>query len=97
VRYCQGVSVRLIVDGAVYMLAAREAMALVRRLRYREATVPTAATAAAVVLEWALAQERPPGVSFTDEEALAIARAAGRRDRALYRALALRKSPDLGY
>jgi hypothetical protein len=83
-------SVRLIVDGAVYMLAAREAMALVRRLRYRQlapASPLEPATSAAVLLEWALAQERPPGITLTRDEAEEVVRLVGRRNRALARAL----------
>lgn len=72
------------------MLAAREAMLLVRRLRYRTARsqLQWPATAAAVVLEWALAQERPGAVSFTPEEAREVLLAAGPGStHALYRAL----------
>ena len=72
-------SVRLIIDGAVYMVAAREAVALVRRLRYRAGLGPwSPATSAAVMLEWALEQERPPGLTLTADEAAAV-RAARRR------------------
>jgi len=83
-------SVRLVVDGAVYMLAAREAMMLVRRLRYqasRRSQASLAAIGAAVILEWALSEERPRGVSFTPDEAKEVVRAAGHSDHALYRAL----------
>jgi hypothetical protein len=71
-------SVRLIIDGAVYMIAAREAVALVRRLRYRAGLGPLSpATSAAVLLEWALEQERPPGITLTPDEA-AVLRAVRR-------------------
>lgn len=80
-------SVRLVVDGAVYMLAAREAMRLVQRLRYRRSQNSLAAAGAAVMLEWALSQERPRAVTFTREEAREVVLAAGKRDHALYRAL----------
>jgi len=80
-------SVRLVVDGAVYMLAAREAVRLVQRLRYRRSQGSLAAVGAAVILEWALAQDRPRAVWFTPEEAREVVRAAGREEHALYRAL----------
>jgi hypothetical protein len=88
-RYLRGLtmSVRLVVDGAVYMLAAREAMRLVQQLRYRRSQGSFAAVGAAVILEWALSQDRPRAVSFTDEEAREVVLAAGRSDHALYRAL----------
>lgn len=86
-------SVRLVVDGAVYILAAREAVRLVHRLRFRRSQSSFAATGAAVILEWALAQDRPRAVWFTPEEAREVVRAAGRRDHALYRAL--RERSDL--
>lgn len=71
-------SVRLIIDGAVYMIAAREAVSLVRRLRYRAGLGPLSpAASAAVLLEWALEQERPPGITLTPDEAAAL-RAARR-------------------
>ncbi|HZO49638.1 MAG TPA: hypothetical protein VFB26_05775 [Gaiellaceae bacterium] len=80
-------SVRLVVDGAVYILAAREAMRLVQRLRYLRSQNSLAALGAAVMLEWALSQERPRAVSFTQEEAREVVLAAGSWDHALYRAL----------
>ena len=83
-------SVRLVVDGAVYMLAAREAMMLVRRLRYqasRRSQASFSAVGAAVALEWALSEDRPRAISFTPGEAEAVVRAAGTSDHALYRAL----------
>lgn len=81
-------SVRLVVDGAVYMLAAREAVRLVHRLRHRRTQQGSlAAVGAAVILEWALAQDRPRAVWFTPEEAREVVSAAGRRDHAFYRAL----------
>jgi hypothetical protein len=81
-------SVRLVVDGAVYMLAAREAVRLVHRLRYRRTQQGSlAAVGAAVILEWALAQDRPRAVWFTPEEAREVVLAAGKRDHAFYRAL----------
>src|SRR5262245_8122703 len=80
-------SVRLVVDGAVYMLAAREAVRLVQRLRYRRSQGSLAAVGAAVILEWALSQDRPRAVWFTPEEAREVVRAAGREEHALYRAL----------
>ncbi len=87
-------SVRLIVDGAVYMLAAREAMALVRRLRHRAAASSAAlepAAAVAVMLEWALAQERPPGIMLTADEAEEVARAAAGTNGVLARAIRPRR------
>jgi hypothetical protein len=80
-------SVRLVVDGAVYILAAREAMRLVQRLRFRRSQTSLAAAGAAVLLEWALSQDRPRALSFTSEEAREVVLAAGRSDHALYRAL----------
>ena len=80
-------SVRLVVDGAVYILAAREAVRLVHRLRYLRPQASLAASGAAVILEWALSQDRPRAVWFTPEEAREVVRAAGKRDHALYRAL----------
>jgi len=80
-------SVRLVVDGAVYILAAREAVRLVHRLRYRRSQASLAAAGAAVLLEWALSQDRAGAVSFTPEEAREVVLAAGRSDHALYRAL----------
>jgi hypothetical protein len=81
-------SVRLVVDGAVYMLAAREAVRLVQRLRFRRSPQGSlAAVGAAVILEWALAQDRPRAVWFTPEEAREVVLAAGQREHALYRAL----------
>jgi hypothetical protein len=88
-RYLRGcpMSVRLVVDGAVYVIAAREAVRLIHRLRFRRSQTSLAAAGAAVLLEWALAQERPRALSFTTEEAREVVRAAGRSDHALYRAL----------
>ena len=80
-------SVRLVVDGAVYMLAAREAVRLVQRLRFRRSQGSLAAVGAAVILEWALSQDRPRAVWFTPEEAREVVRAAGGEEHALYRAL----------
>ena len=81
-------SVRLVVDGAVYMLAAREAVRLVQRLRYRRSPQGSlAAAGAAVILEWALSQDRPRAVWFTPEEAREVVAAAGKNEHALYRAL----------
>jgi hypothetical protein len=82
-------SIRLIVDGAVYMIAAREAMILVRRLRGRGSPGDDLgdAVAAAVVLEWALETDRPRAVSFTAHEAEEIVRVAPDPGRLLYRAL----------
>jgi hypothetical protein len=83
------VSIRLIVDGAVYMIAAREAMILVRRLRARVSRVDDLddALAAALVLEWALETERPHAVSFTAHEAEAVVRVAPDPGRIPYSAL----------
>jgi hypothetical protein len=82
------VSIRLIVDGAVYMIAAREAMILVRRLRRRSRGDDFGgAASAAMVLEWALATDRPRAVSFTPHEAEAIFRVAPDPGRIPYRAL----------
>jgi len=80
-------SVRLVVDGAVYILAAREAVRLVHRLRFRRSQGSLAAVGAAVILEWALSQDRPRAVWFTSEEAREVVFAAGQQDHALYRAL----------
>lgn len=86
-------SVRFIVEGGVYLLAAREAVALSRRLRRRGARLaaygpPGDAIAAAVLIEVALDQPAPRAIEFTRGEASAIVEVVGdRRERALYRAL----------
>ena len=90
-RACR-MSVRLVVDGAVYILAAREAVRLVHQLRFRRPQASLAAMGAAVLLEWALSQERARAVTFTREEAREVVLAAGRSDHGLYRALRERMS-----
>ena len=86
-------SLRFIVEGSVYLLAAREAVALSRRLRSRGATLagfgpPGNAIAAAVLIEAALDQPKPRAIEFTRGEANEIVDVVGsRRERALYRAL----------
>ena len=84
-------SVRFIVEGTVYVLAAREAMALARALRLRQlsgADVPLGdALAAAVLIEAALEGTRPGAVLFTPAEADEVVRVARRRQRPLYVAL----------
>ena len=86
-------SLRFVVEGSVYLLAAREAVALSRRLRRRGTVVarygpPGDAIAAAVLIEVALDQPAPRAIEFTRGEASAIAEVVGdRNERALYRAL----------
>ena len=86
-------SVRFIVEGSVYLLAAREAVALSRRLRRRGVALagygpPGNAIAAAVLIEVALDQAAPRAIEFTRGEATEIVELVGdRRERALYRAL----------
>ncbi len=86
-------SVRFIVEGSVYLLAAREAVALARRLRRRDVVLarygpPGDAIAAAVLIEVALDQPAPRAIEFTRGEATQIVDLVGdRRERALYRAL----------
>ena len=86
-------SVRFIVEGSVYLLAAREAVALSRRLRRRGSALgafgpPGNAIAAAVLIEVALDQPAPRAIEFTRGEASEIVELVGdRRERALYRAL----------
>src|SRR2546430_9585512 len=82
-------ALRFVVEGSVYMLAAREAVALARALRLRgmRRAVPDDALAAAVMIEAAL--ELPPAaaIMFTEREAPEVVRVARRRPRALYPAL----------
>jgi hypothetical protein len=82
-------ALRFVVEGSVYMLAAREAMALARTLRLRamRRPIPDDALAAAVVLEVALEVPRAAAIMFTDREAAEVVRVARGRQRALYRAL----------
>ena len=86
-------SVRFVVEGSVYLLAAREAVALSRRLRRRGVALagygpPGNAIAAAVLIEVALDQTAPRAIEFTRGEATEIVELVGdRRERALYRAL----------
>ena len=83
-------ALRFVVEGTVYMLAAREAVALARALRLRAMprAVPDDALAAAVMIEAALEVPRAAAIMFTEREAAEVVRAArGRRQRALYRAL----------
>ena len=86
-------SVRFIVEGSVYLLAAREAVSLSRRLRLRGVALaqfgpPGDAIAAAVLIEVALDQPAPRAIEFTRGEASEIVEVVGdRRERALYRAL----------
>ncbi len=86
-------SVRFIVEGSVYLLAAREAVALSRRLRRRGVVLaqygpPGDAIAAAVLIEVALDQPKLRAIEFTRGEANQIVDLVGdRRERALYRAL----------
>lgn len=82
-------SVRFVVEGAVYLLAAREALALARGLRLRllEGDSPDA-LAAAVLLEYALSSERPRAIELMPGEARELLRLAGvRQQRPLYQAL----------
>ena len=86
-------SLRFVVEGSVYLLAAREAVALSRRLRSRGATLagfgpPGNAIAAAVLIEAALDQSKPRAIEFTRGEANEIVDLVDDpRERALYRAL----------
>ena len=82
-------ALRFVVEGSVYMLAAREAVALARALRLRGArrAVPDDALAAAVMIEAALEVPRAPAITFTEREAAEVVRVARGRQRALYRAL----------
>jgi hypothetical protein len=83
-------ALRFVVEGTVYMLAAREAVALARALRLRamRRAVPDDALAAAVMIEAALEVPRAAAIMFTEREAAEVVRAArGRSQRALYRAL----------
>lgn len=82
-------ALRFVVEGSVYMLAAREAVALAHALRLRGArrAVPDDALAAAVVIEAALELPRARAITFTDREAAEVVRVARGRQRALYRAL----------
>jgi len=84
-------SVRFVVEGTVYVLAAREAMALARALRLRAAPqtdfLPDA-VAAAILIETALDHERPAAVRLTAREAAEIVRVARRRKRPFYAAAA---------
>jgi hypothetical protein len=89
----RAVSVRFIVEGSVYLLAAREAVSLSRRLRLRGIALaqfgpPGDAIAAAVLIEVALDQPAPRAIEFTRGEASEIVEVVGdKRERALYRAL----------
>jgi hypothetical protein len=82
-------ALRFVVEGSVYMLAAREAVALARALRLRgmRRPVPDDALAAAVVIEAALEVPRAAAITFTDREAAEVVRVARGRQRELYRAL----------
>ena len=82
-------ALRFVVEGSVYMLAAREAMALARALRLRamRRAVPDDALSAAVMIEAALEVPRAAAIMFTEGEAAEVVRAARGRQRALYRAL----------
>jgi len=82
-------ALRFVVEGSVYMLAAREAVALAHALRLRGArrAVPDDALAAAVVIEAALELPRARAITFTDREAAEVVHVARGRQRALYRAL----------
>ena len=77
----------------MYLLAAREAVALSRRLRRRGVVLaqygpPGDAIAAAVLIEVALDQPKLRAIEFTRGEANQIVDLVGdRRERALYRAL----------
>jgi len=87
-------SLRFVVEGSVYMLAAREAVGLARALRLRgqRRVIPDDALAAAVVIEAALELPRAPAITFTEREAAEVVRAARGRQRALYRALRSRRN-----
>ena len=82
-------ALRFVVEGSVYMLAAREAMALARvlRLRAMRRPIPDDALAAAVMIEAALEVPRAAAIMFTQGEAAEVVRVARGRQRALYRAL----------
>jgi hypothetical protein len=82
-------ALRFVVEGSVYMLAAREAVALARALRLRamRRAVPDDALSAAVMIEAALEVPRAAAIMFTEGEAAEVVRAARGRQRALYRAL----------
>src|SRR5256884_10020503 len=82
-------ALRFVVEGTVYMLAAREAVALARALRLRamRRPVPDDALAAAVMLEAALEVPRAAAIMFTEREAAQGVRAPrGPRPRAPLRA-----------
>jgi hypothetical protein len=82
-------ALRFVVEGSVYMLAAREAMALARALRLRamRRAVPDDALSAAVMIEAALEVPRAAAIMFTQGEAAEVVRVSRGRQRALYRAL----------
>jgi hypothetical protein len=82
-------ALRFVVEGSVYMLAAREAVALARALRLRamRRAVPDDALAAAVMIEAALEVPRAAAIMFTQREAAEVANVTQGRQRALYRAL----------
>lgn len=82
-------ALRFVVEGSVYMLAAREAVALARALRLRgmRRAIPDDALAAAVMIEAALEVPRAAAIMFTEREAAEVVRVARGRQRALYRAL----------
>jgi hypothetical protein len=82
-------ALRFVVEGSVYMLAAREAVALARALRLRggRRAVPDDALAAAVVIEAALEVPRASAITFTEREAAEVVHVARGRQRELYRAL----------
>ena len=87
-------SLRFVVEGSVYMLAAREAMALARALRLRgmRRSIPDDALAAAVMIEAALELPRASAIQFTEREADEVVQVARGRQRALYRALGSRRT-----
>ena len=82
-------ALRFVVEGSVYMLAAREAVALARALRLRgmRRAIPDDALAAAVMIEVALEVPRAAAIMFTEREAAEVVHVARGRQRALYRAL----------
>ena len=82
-------ALRFVVEGSVYMLAAREAVALARALRLRamRRAVPDDALSAAVMIEAALEVPRAAAIMFTQGEAAEVVHVARGRERALYRAL----------
>jgi len=82
-------ALRFVVEGSVYMLAAREAVALARALRLRgmRRAIPDDALAAAVMIEAALEVPRAAAIMFTEREAAEVVHVARGRQRALYRAL----------